>query len=69
MGITELSEKIYSECYIKSIKLSFGSIAMHTYNYTYDIEIIDLKIIKLSPYFLYGNFSRVFNKLMTRIFK
>ncbi len=69
MEITELSEKNYSERYIKSIKLPFGSIAMHTYNYTHDIEIIDLKIINLSPYFLYRNFSRVFKKLITRILK
>ncbi|MEG0279244.1 MAG: hypothetical protein RR510_08045 [Morganella sp. (in: enterobacteria)] len=64
--ITELSGHKYCEKYINSLKLPFRSIAMHTYNISNKIEVIDLKIINISPYFLYRNLSRIFKKLMAK---
>ena len=69
MEIDELSENNYSERYIKSLKLPFGTIAMHTYNSAENIEIVDLKIINISPYFLYRNLCRIIKKLKTKILK
>lgn len=69
MEINELSENNYSERYIKSLKLPFGTIAMHTYNSAENIEIVDLKIINISPYFLYRNLCRIIKKLKAKIFK
>lgn len=69
MEINELSENNYSERYIKSLKLPFGTIAMHTYNSAGNIEIVDLKIINISPYFLYRNLSRIIKKLKIKILK
>ena len=69
MEINELSENNYSERYIKSLKLPFGTIAMHTYNSAENIEIVDLKIINISPYFLYRNLCRIIKKLKTKILK
>ncbi|MBA5808213.1 hypothetical protein F9883_10015 [Morganella morganii] len=69
MEINELSENNYSERYIKSLKLPFGTIAMHTYNSAGNIEIVDLKIINISPYFLYRNLSRIIKKLKIKTLK
>ncbi|HHN8407657.1 TPA: glucosamine inositolphosphorylceramide transferase family protein [Morganella morganii] len=69
MEINELSENNYSERYVKSLKLPFGTIAMHTYNSAGNIEIVDLKIINISPYFLYRNLSRIIKKLKIKILK
>ncbi|ELY4880933.1 glucosamine inositolphosphorylceramide transferase family protein [Morganella morganii] len=69
MEINELSENNYSERYIKSLKLPFGTIAMHTYNSAENIEIVDLKIINISPYFLYRNLCRIIKKLKAKILK
>lgn len=69
MEINELSENNYSERYIKSLKLPFGTIAMHTYNSAENIEIVDLKIINISPYFLYRNLCIIIKKLKAKILK
>lgn len=69
MEITELSNNRYCEKYRGSLKLPFRSIAMHTHNTSNQVEVIDLKIINLSPYFLYRNLNRMFKKLMVKFSK